>query len=97
MTLNGFDPASDARFRATVEIETKYTHQQIDLLWQHNRKRQEELKTSHRELAKRIGAVDKKLTADIEEIESRINGAVYAVAAAALAGLWVFIKPHLGF
>jgi hypothetical protein len=97
MTLNGFDPASDARFRATVEIETKYTHRQIDLLWQHNRKRQDELKASHQELSRRIGKVEKKLTADIEEIESRINGAVYAVAAAALAGLWVFIKPHFGF
>lgn len=86
MTSNGFDPASDARFRATVEIEIKHVHKQIDLLWQHNHKRRAE-----------IVAARKQLSRDIAAIEGRINGAVYAVAAAALAGLWVFIKPHLGF
>lgn len=43
MTPNGFDAASDARFRATVEIEIREFHKQIDLLWRHNRKRAAEI------------------------------------------------------
>jgi hypothetical protein len=33
MMNGGFDPASDARFRATVEIEQKHFWRQIELLW----------------------------------------------------------------
>lgn len=43
MTANGFDAASDARFRATVENEQKHIWRQIELLWDHNRKRRGEI------------------------------------------------------
>lgn len=43
MTNSGFDPVSDARFRATAENEVKHIWKQIDLLWQHNRKRSNEI------------------------------------------------------
>lgn len=43
MTVNGFDAASDARFRATIENEQKHLWRQIELLWDHNRKRRGEI------------------------------------------------------
>jgi hypothetical protein len=43
MTVNGFDAASDARFRATIENEQKHLWRQIELLWDHNRKRRSEI------------------------------------------------------
>ena len=43
MMNGGFDPVSDARFRATVEIEQKHLWRQIELLWDHNRKRRGEI------------------------------------------------------
>lgn len=42
MMSNGFDPAS-IRFQATTENELKHLWVQIDLLWQHNRKRAAEI------------------------------------------------------
>jgi hypothetical protein len=85
MTLNGFDPASDARFRATVEIEQRHLWKQIDLLWQHNHKRRTE-----------IANVQKHLTAEIEAIKSRINGAIWSFACAAAGALVILLKPKLG-
>lgn len=43
MTSNGFDAASDARFRATVEIEQRHLWRQMELLWEHNAKRRREI------------------------------------------------------
>ena len=39
---HGFDPASDAAFRATMEAERRWTREQIGLLWKHNAQRREE-------------------------------------------------------
>ena len=85
MMNGGFDPASDARFRATTEIEQRYTAKQIDLLWQHNRKRRAE-----------IIAVQKQLTREIEAIKSRINGAIWSFAVAAAGAVVILLKPKLG-
>jgi predicted translin family RNA/ssDNA-binding protein len=97
MMNGGFDPASDARFRATVEVKQQHTEEQIRLLWDHNRKRREEIKQVHERATAKIEAAQRQLTGEIDEIKSRINGAVYAFAAAAAAALWVLIKPRLGF
>ena len=85
MTNGGFDPASDARFRATTEIEQRHTAKQIDLLWQHNHKRRTE-----------IIAVQKQLTKEIEAIKSRINGAIWSFACAAAGAVVILLKPKLG-
>ena len=45
MTNGGFDPVSQGRFQATAENEIKHLWKQIDLLWDHNRKRREEIGT----------------------------------------------------
>lgn len=37
-----------------------------------------------------------KRRSEIEEIKNRINGAVYAFAASAVAVAWILIKPKLG-
>jgi hypothetical protein len=97
MTYPGFDPVSEARFRATIEVELRHVQGQIGLLWDHHGKRREEIKAVSKDLVRRIEVLDRKASAEIEAIKSRINGAVYAVAAAALAALWILIKPRLGF
>ena len=85
MTNGGFDPASDARFRATVEIEQRYLWKQIDLLWQHNHKRRAEI----------VGA-QKHLTKEIEAIKNKINGAIWSFAVAAAGAVAILLKPKLG-
>lgn len=40
---NGFDPASDARFRAVTELEIRYLREQVELLWEHMGKRRTEI------------------------------------------------------
>lgn len=96
MMSHGFDPASDARFRATVEMETKYINKQIDLLWDHHAKRRDEIKAVGKEMARRIEALDKKASAEIEAIRSRINGAIWSFAVAAAGAIVVLLKPKLG-
>lgn len=43
MMNGGFDPISQARFQATHEAETRHLWKQIELLWDHNRKRRGEI------------------------------------------------------
>jgi hypothetical protein len=43
MGPNGFDPVSDARFRAMVEAEQRWGREQIALLWGHMAKRRDEI------------------------------------------------------
>ena len=62
---NGFDAASDARFRATVEAEHRWTREQIALLWQHMSKRRDELVRA-----------DARLTGEVEDIKRSINAAI---------------------
>jgi hypothetical protein len=71
--------------RATVEIEQKHLWRQIELLWDHNRERREE-----------IIAAQKRLTKEIEAIKSRINGAIWSFACAAAGAVVILLKPKPG-
>jgi hypothetical protein len=96
MMSNGFDPASDARFRATIELEQRHLWKQIDLLWDHNRKRREEIVKVQERSAARIEAAQGHLSREIEAIKSRINGAIYSFAVAAAGAVVILLKPKLG-
>jgi hypothetical protein len=85
MTNHGFEPRSQGRFEATVENEIKHLWKQIDLLWAHNTKRRLE-----------IEAAKDGLTKQVDQITSRINGAIYAFAVAAAGAVVVLLKPKLG-
>lgn len=82
---HGFEPRSQGRFEATVENEIKHLWKQIDLIWAHNAKRRNE-----------IEAVEKELTDQIEQIKTRINGAIYAFALAAAGVLASIIRSKIG-
>jgi hypothetical protein len=82
---HGFEPKSQGRFEATVENEIKHLWIQIDLLWRHNTKRRTEIET-----------VEKELTDQIEQIKSKINGAIWSFAVAAAGAVVVLLKPKLG-
>jgi hypothetical protein len=96
MTLNGFDPASDARFRATMEIKQRHTEEQLALLWQHNRKRHDEIEKARDGASKKIETMERKLTTEIEAIKSKINGAIWSFACAAAGAVVILLKPKLG-
>ena len=85
MISNGFDPASDAAFKAEIKVELRHIFHQIDLLWDHHAKRRGE-----------IQAAEKRLAEQIEAIRSRINGGILWVAIAAGGLLFQLIKPKLG-
>lgn len=82
---HGFEPRSQGRFEATVENEIKHLWKQIDLIWLHNSKRRSEIET-----------LEKELTGQIEQIKSRINGAIWSFAVAAAGAVVVLLKPKLG-
>lgn len=82
---HGFEPRSQGRFEATVENEIKHLWKQIDLIWAHNAKRRNE-----------IEAVEKELADQIEQIKTRINGAIYAFALAAAGVLASIIRSKIG-
>ena len=96
MMNGGFDAASDARFRTTVEIEQKHLWRQIELLWDHNRKRRDEVINVEERSAKKIAAAQNQLTKEIEAIKSRINGAIWSFAVAAAGAVVILLKPKLG-
>jgi hypothetical protein len=82
---NCFDAASDATFRARVEAERDWTREQVDLLWRSMSKRRGEL-----------AALETELSARIEAIRERINGATLWAAIAAGSLLFSIVKPKLG-
>lgn len=82
---NGIDPIAQARFQATIENEQRHIWQQIDLLWEHNRKRQLD-----------ISQVEKRCLAEIETIRNRIYGAILSFAVAAASGVVILLKARLG-
>jgi hypothetical protein len=96
MMNGGFDPASDARFRTTMELEQKHLWRQIDLLWDHNRKRREEIIKVEERSTRKIAAAQKKLTDEIDAIKNRINGAIASFAIAAAGAVVILLKPKLG-
>jgi hypothetical protein len=82
---NGFDAASDATFRARVEAERQWTREQVELLWRSMSKRRGEL-----------AALETELSARIEAIRERINGAILWAALAAGGLLLNLAKTKLG-
>jgi ferric-dicitrate binding protein FerR (iron transport regulator) len=85
MMSNGSDPASQAAFRAEVQVELRHIFRQIDLLWDHHAKRRAE-----------IEAAETRLAAQIEAIRSRINAGILWAALAAGGLLFEILKPKLG-
>lgn len=96
MTNPGFDPVSQARFQATMENELRHLWRQIDLIWDHHRKRRSEIEITRKDLSANIIAAQKQASSEIEAIKSRINGAIYSFALSAAGAVVILLKPHLG-
>jgi hypothetical protein len=45
---------------------------------------------------RRVEILDRKASAEIEAIKSRINGAIYSFAVAAAGAMVILLKPKLG-
>lgn len=85
MTNSGFDPVSDARFRATVEAERHWTREQVGLLWHHMGKRRGELQR-----------LDERLTEEITGVKQSINKFILWLALAVGGVLFSIVRAKLG-
>lgn len=85
MMSSGFDPVSDARHKAITEAESRWTREQIALLWRHMSKRQSE-----------IQRVDERLSGEIADMKKSINGAVRWLALAVGGVLFSIVRAKLG-
>jgi hypothetical protein len=86
MMSNGFDAASDARFRAMAEAEQRWSREQINLLWQHMSKRRAEIERA-----------EDRLGGQIEAIKTSINSGIRWLALAAGGLLLQLARAKIGF
>jgi hypothetical protein len=82
---SGSGSGGEAECRATVNAEIRHLWRDVGLLWDHNRKRRAEIERA-----------EVRLSAEIEAIRARINGAIYSAAAILAALLFGVIRPKLG-